>query len=260
MSSSCNGAADFFDFISSIVTTFEGDDLEMCYGSHDKPKCLSDLMKMIFDTRADVSYCWSPDGADNLYDDMAFDCHKIVDAKKSASYTYYSVSAVNTPCVVDFYKMIPTAPRGYKMWTPVTIGTYPEWMKRMFSEMIRSTGGSIRDYEFTAPWINFKYNGTFCTFTFTQSGVDVDIGRIHQLYMAGGDRVKAFQDVRADISMSFPDGAEPVFGLGICEEFRVAKTVVNEYSRPIMLLNNFIIVPRQLVARLGFRKIHTLTV
>jgi len=126
--------------------------------------------------------------------------------------------------------------------------------------MIHATGGQRPDDENNAPWLNFKYNGTFCTFTFTQSGVDVDMGRIHQLYMAGGDRMKAFRDVQVDISMSFPDGAEPVFGLGICEEFRVAKIVVKNNSKPIMVLNNFIIVPRQVVARLGFRKIHTLTV
>jgi len=56
-------AVGFFDFISSIVTTFEGDDLEMCYGPIDKPKCLSDLLKIIFDTRTDVRYCWSSNDA-----------------------------------------------------------------------------------------------------------------------------------------------------------------------------------------------------
>jgi len=250
-------AAEFFDFISSIVTTFEGDNIEDCYGSVEKPKCLSDLLKMIFDSGADSKYCWLT-GDDAERNNTTFDARH--DAKKNSVYTYYNVTADPAQCLLDFYKMIPMATNGHKIWKPVSTGTYTDWMKSLFTGIVEAAGGQRRPDEFNVPWLNFKYNGTFCTFTFKQSGVDIDMGRVYQLYTDGGDREKVFKDIQADVSMSFPDGVDPVFGLGVCEEFRATTSIVNNYTKPIMILNNFIMVPRQLVARLGFRKIHTLTI
>lgn len=249
-------AADFFDFISSIVTTFEGDALENYYLNTNKPKCLSDLLKSIFDNNLNSKYCWTLDDDDSCKT-VTFESQ--VDAKKTNTYTYYNITSDSMPCIINFYKMVSTAPNNYKMWKPICIEKYPEWLQTLFNDMIRSVqdfqGDSV---EFKVPWLNFKYNGIFCAFTFKKSGMEMDMEQVYQMYVNTTDRNQAFKDVCADISMVFPDGIEPIYGLGICEEFRVAKTI-NNHFRNIMMLSNFIIIPKQLVARLGFRRIHTLT-